>query len=456
MVKPSRTHSRQSSTGALQQPDLGPVEQIPVDLLKPYPGNARTHDDRQLAKIRSSLETFGWMNPILAERDGTIIAGHGRWLAAKSLGLTQCPVIRAEHLTPDLARAYRLADNRLAELSGWDQELVQIELQHLSSIELDFNIETIGWDHAEIDLLLDPQKDEPGDPADENVPPPSELAITRLDDLWLLDKHRLLCGSALESSSFATLMDGKSAAMVFVDAPYNVPISGHVSGLGKTQHREFAMASGEMSDAEFQRFLARNAELLSANAQDGAIVMMCMDWRGLLNLQLAIREVGLSLINLAVWVKTAGGMGSLYRSQHELVLITKKGKAPHRNNVELGKHGRYRTNAWRYAGVNTFGKGRMEQLSGHPTPKPIAMVADAIRDVSHRGEIVLDSFMGSGTTLLAAERTSRIAYGMDLDPAYIDLAIRRWEKMTGKSAVLASSRQTFAEVEQERLCELQE
>lgn len=445
------TNTKALKRTRLMQPDLGPVEQIPIDLLKPYPGNARTHDERQLAKIRSSLEAFGWMNPILAEQDGTIIAGHGRWLAAKSLGLKQCPVIRAEHLTPDLARAYRLADNRLAELSGWDQDLVQIELQHLSSIELDFNLETIGWDHAEIDLLLDPVTDEAGDPADENVPPPAEIAVTALGDLWLLDKHRLLCGSALEAEAFATLMDGNKATMVFVDAPYNVPISGHVSGLGKTQHREFAMASGEMSDAEFQGFLATNAQLLVANAEDGAILMMCMDWRGLLNLQLAVRQVGLTAINLAVWVKASGGMGSLWRSQHELVLITKKGKAPHRNNVELGKHGRYRTNCWKYPGVNSFGKGRMEQLSGHPTPKPIAMVADAIRDVSHRGEIVLDSFVGSGTTLLAAERTKRIGYGMDLDPVYIDLTIRRWEKMTGRSATLAETGQNFADVQRERL-----
>ena len=453
MAKPSRTKTRQHKTGVLNLPDLGPVEQIPINLLKPYPGNARVHDDGQVARIASSLQSFGWMNSIIAERDGTIIAGHGRWMAAKTLGLTHCPVIRADHLTPDMARAYRLADNRLAELSNWDDELVDIELQHLSSIELDFNIETIGWDHAEIDMRLDPPKDEAGDPADQHVPEPDEHAITRPGDLWLLDKHRLLCGSALEPASFATLMEGKLAAMVFVDAPYNVPISGHVSGLGKTQHREFAMASGEMNDQEFQRFLATNAQLLAANAEDGAILMMCMDWRGLLNLQLAVREVGLSLVNLAVWAKTAGGMGSLWRSQHELVLITKKGKAPHRNNVELGKHGRYRTNVWRYAGVNTFGKGRMEQLSGHPTPKPVAMVTDAIRDVSHRGEIVLDSFMGSGTTLLAAERTSRIAYGMDLDPAYIDLAIRRWEKMTGRSAVLAATGQSFGEVAEERFCE---
>lgn len=451
MPKSSTKKSAATGRAQLVQPDLGPVEKIPIDLLKPYPGNARTHDDRQLAKISASLQSFGWMNPILAERDGTIIAGHGRWLAAKSLGLTECAVIRVEHLTPDAARAYRLADNRLAELSGWDRDTLEIELQHLSSVDLDFNIESIGWDHAELDLMLNPDESgDAGDPADNDVSPPEALAITRLGDLWQLGPHRLLNGSALEPDAFARLMDGMKASMVFVDAPYNVPISGHVSGLGKTQHREFAMASGEMTKTEFRMFLGDNAKLLAANAEDGAILAMCMDWRGLLPMQLALGDAGLSLINLAVWAKTNGGMGSLYRSQHELVLIAKKGTAPHINNVELGRHGRYRTNVWRYAGVNTFGKGRMEQLSGHPTPKPIALVADAIRDVTHRGQVVLDSFMGSGTTLLAAERTKRIAYGMDLDPAYVDLTIRRWEKMTGGNAQLVGSGQTFSEVEAER------
>ena len=439
-------------TVQLDQPHLGPVEQIAIDLLKPYANNARTHNDGQLEKIKRSLETFGWMNPILAEQDGTIIAGHGRWMAAKLLGLKHCPVIRVEHLTPDAARAYRLADNRLAELSGWDKSILEIELQHLSSIDLDYNIELIGWDHTEIDIMLhkEADADAAGDPADADVGPPVSDTISKLGDLWLLGKHRLLCGSALEPVSFIKLMDGAKAAMAFQDAPYNVKIAGHVSGLGKTKHREFPMASGEMTDIEFRGFLGTNAKLVAEHVEDGAILDMCMDWRGLLQLQLAIAEAGLSLINMAVWVKSNGGMGSLLRSQHEFILLTKKGNAPHINNVDLGKHGRYRTNVWRYAGVNSFGKGRMEQLSGHPTPKPIAMVADAIRDVSHRGQIILDSFMGSGTTLLAAERTQRIAYGMDLDPAYIDLTIRRWEKMTGQSAVLASTSQTFSEVQAER------
>lgn len=452
MVSTKKT-TKAPTRSKLDQPDLGPVEQIAIDLLKPYPGNARTHSEKQLAIIGRSLETFGWMNPILAEQDGTIIAGHGRWMAAKSLGLAQVPVIRTAHLTPAAVRAYRLTDNRTAELSGWDEDILRIELQHLSDIELDFNIETIGWDHADLDIILDSAKpeEEQGDPADGDVRPPEDVAISRLGDLWLPGEHRLLCGSALEAESFALLMDGKQAAMAFVDAPYNCKIDGHVSGLGNTKHREFAMASGNLSDEEFRGFLADNARLLSASCSEGAIIMMCMDWRQLLPLHLAIRDAGLWVINMAVWAKTNSGMGSLLRSQHELVLLTKKGKAPHINNVQLGKHGRHRTNLWTYAGVNSFGKKRMDQLKGHPTPKPIALVADAIRDVSHRGQIVLDSFMGSGTTLLAAERTKRVAYGMDIDPLYVDLAIRRWEKMTGQKAMLASSGRTFGDIEQERL-----
>lgn len=438
----------------LDQPDLGPVEQVQIDLLKPYAGNARTHSDKQLATIVRSLESFGWMNPLIAEQDGTIIAGHGRWLAANQLGLTHCPVIRAEHLTPDAARAYRLADNRIAELSDWDRDILEIELQHLSSVDLDFNIETVGWDHAELDLLLDVDKEpQHADPADEEVSALEAVAVTRLGEKWLLGKHRLVCASSLEAASFQMLMDGAKASVGFQDAPYNVPISGHVSGLGKTKHRDFAMAVGEMTDGQFRTFLGTNAKLVSEHVADGAVLAMCMDWRGALLLQLATADAGLSLINLAVWVKTNGGMGSLYRSQHELVFIAKKGNVPHINNVELGKHGRYRTNVWRYAGVNSFGKKRMEQLGGHPTPKPISLVADYLRDVSHRGQIVLDSFMGSGTTLLAAERTGRVAYGMDLDPLYIDLTVRRWQKMTGNMANCAQTGRSFSEVEAERLAE---
>ena len=442
---PAKARTTKRPRTPLQDMPLGKVEQIPIDLLRPYDRNARTHDKRQVAKIAMSLEQFGWMNPILAEANGTIIAGHGRWTAARELKMKTVPVIRVEHLSADQVRAYRLADNRLAELAGWDQEMLTIELQHLSTIELGCSIEVMGWDHAEIDVMLDPPTDAPVDPADQDIPPLQDDAVSQAGNIWVLGQHRLACGSALDADCFERLMAGAAATMVFADAPYNVPVAGHVSGLGKVKHREFAMASGEMSVDQFTSFLASNLTLVARHIIDGAVLALCMDWRGLHPLQNAMAQTGLDLINLAVWAKTNAGMGSLYRSQHELVLIAKKGRASHINNVQLGRHKRYRSNVWRYAGVNSFGRNRMEQLEAHPTVKPIALVADAIRDVSHRGDMVLDSFMGSGTTLLAAERTGRIAYGIEIDPLYVDLAVRRWQALTGLHAVLEHDGRTFDE-----------
>jgi len=241
-------------------------------------------------------------------------------------------------------------------------------------------------------------------------------------------------------------MDGRVGAMAFTDAPYNVPIGGHVSGLGKVKHAEFAMASGEMSRPEFIAFLSTAIKHLITNVQDGAVLDLCIDWRHLAEILSAIEANELALLNLCVWNKRNGGMGSLYRSKHELILIAKKGTAPHTNNVELGKHGRYRTNVWDYAGVNSFGKGRTADLADHPTVKPVALVADAIRDVTRPGEIVLDAFMGSGTTILAAERTKRLAYGIEIEPGYVDVAIRRWSAVTGEKAVLARTGETFESV----------
>ena len=459
---PRSTSRKPTAVRKIAVRSIGPVEEIPPALLRPYARNARTHSERQIALIAHSLETFGFNNPIIAEEDGTIIAGHGRWEAARSLGLETVPVLRARHLTPAKIKAYRLTDNRLAELSGWDADLLALELGELENLDLDFSMETIGWEHAEIDLMIErPEPPTPstqaesepsGDPLDTNIPEPPVTPVSRLGDLWSLDEHRLYVGSSLLPESFEILMVGRKAHMVFQDAPYNVPINGHVSGLGKVRHKEFAMASGEMTQPEFQQFNATNLKAITPHLVDGAILAMCMDWRGALTLQLAMNEASLEQINLAVWVKTNGGMGSLYRSQHELVFIAKHGKASHINNVQLGRFKRYRTNVWRYAGVNTFGRNRMDQLELHPTPKPVPMVADAIRDVSNRGQIVLDSFMGSGTTLLAAERTGRIAYGMDIEPRYIDVCVRRWEKMTGREARLAETGQTFAETREIRLC----
>ena len=451
------TKPRTTKAGKPPVPNLGPLETVPTALLKSYARNARKHNERQVALIAQSLETFGFNNPIIAEEDGTIIAGHGRWEAAKLLNLEHVPVLRVRHLTPEKIRAYRLADNRLAELAGWDDEMLVVELGELTTIDLGFSIETVGWTFPEIDVMLDPpdasDADGPSDGIDNDIPEPPTTPVSRLGDLWQMADHRLIVGSSLEPSSYAVLMAGAAATMVFQDAPYNVKINGHVSGLGKVKHAEFAMASGEMSALQFREFLAANMKALLPHLVDGAILAMCMDWRGLLALQLAMEEAKLDLINLAVWVKTNAGMGSLLRSQHELVAIAKHGKASHINNVQLGKNKRYRTNVWRYPGVNSFGRGRMDQLVAHPTPKPVPLVADAIRDVTNRGHIVLDTFMGSGTTLLAAERTGRVAYGIDIDPSYVDVSIDRWQKLTRGEARLDATGETFEEVKARRLVE---
>ncbi|QYU69813.1 ParB N-terminal domain-containing protein [Leptolyngbya sp. 15MV] len=429
---------------------LGPIDYRPLGLLKRYENNPRKHPEKQLVKLVASIREFGFSLPVLIDEGSTIIAGEARVEAARRLGMSEVPVIVAHHWSAAQVRAYRLADNRLAELSSWDSDALAIELAAIIAFD-ESPIEILGWDSAEIDVILESVEDDAGtgDPADQQLDPPTD-PVTRPGDLWLLGPHRLLCGSSLESASWAKLMDGAIAAMAFTDPPYNVPVSGHVCGLGKVSHAEFAMASGEMSKAEFTAFLSQVIGAMLPHLKDGALLDLCMDWRHLGEMVAAIEGTGLTLQNLCVWSKNNGGMGSLYRSKHELVFIAKKGKAPHTNNVELGKHGRYRTNVWDYAGINTFGRTRMKDLADHPTVKPTALVADAIRDVTHPGEIVLDAFMGSGTTILACERTRRRGYGIEIEPGYVDVAIRRWQAMSGEEAVLAESGQSFREVAAER------
>lgn len=425
---------------------FGPVEYRPIGALHAYANNPRKHPEKQIEKIGASIGEFGFTIPVLIDEHDTIIAGEARVAAAKRIGLTEVPVLVAHCWSKAQIKAYRLADNRLAEAAHWDNAALTIELTELIEID-ETPIEILGWETAEIDLIIedDKQAADAVDPADESVEPP-EFPTARDGDIWLLGKHRLMCTSSLDPANWAVLLDGKIAAMVFQDPPYNVPISGHVSGLGKVIHVEFRMASGGMSSDEFIRFLTDAIAAKLAHLKDGAVLDICMDWRHIGELLAALKASGLTLINVCVWAKTNAGMGSLYRSKHEMVLIAKKGSAPHTNNVQLGKYGRYRTNLWTYAGANSFGQNRMADLADHPTVKPVALVADAILDVTKPGEIVLDGFIGSGTTILAAERTKRICYGIEIEPRYIDVAIRRWEAMTGGKAVLASTGASFAEV----------
>ncbi len=422
------------------------VTDLPTGSLKPYDRNARTHSPKQIAQIAASIKAFGFNNPVLIDKDGGIIAGHGRVEAAKMLGHETLPCVRLEHLSDAQKRAYILADNKLAEKAGWDPDILRIELQHLTSLDLDFDVTITGFEMPEIDVLLSDESD----PADDAPAVESGPAVTRLGDIWQIGPHRLICGDSTKVETYARLLDGDRAQMVFTDPPYNVRIDGHVSGLGNVKHREFAMASGEMSTSEFTRFLADVFVNLATHSVDGAMHFICMDWRHMSEVQTAATPAYSEFKNLCVWAKTNGGMGSLYRSQHELVFVYKSGRAAHINNVELGKHGRYRTNVWSYAGANTFGRTRDDDLQMHPTVKPVALVADAILDCSKRKGIVLDAFGGSGTTLVAAERTGRRGYAIELDPHYCDVIVRRLEAIMLCEAMHVCTGKSFRELAAER------
>jgi DNA modification methylase len=429
------------------------VEVMPVASLKPYARNARIHSRKQIRQIANSIKQFGFTNPVLISNDNEIVAGHGRVEAAKLLGHATVPTLRLSHLNAAERRAYVIADNKLALNAGWDREVLAIELQGL--IEMDFDLELTGFSLAEVDIVLEEaQESSPGGSpsADDEVPPLEDAAstVTRADDVWQLGRHRLICGDSQRAATLDVLMSGRRADLIFTDPPYNVPIDGHVSGLGRTRHREFAMGAGEMSSEAFTCFLKETLGNAAAAARDGAIAFVCMDWRHMGELLAAGRQVFSELKNLCVWNKTNGGMGSFYRSKHELVFVFKLGTASHTNTFGLGDTGRYRTNVWDYAGVNTLRPGRSEELAMHPTVKPVALVADAIKDCSRRGEIVLDPFGGSGSTLIAAERTGRCARLVEFDPLYCDRIVRRYELLSGKPGLLFGTEFTFEIVAEQR------
>lgn len=441
-----RTKSPTASSGRLQ------VSYVSLANLKENPRNPRQHDRRQIRRLMKSIETFGFNVPILINSAGEIVCGHGRALAARDLGWRELPAICLEHLTEMQARGFMIAENQLASLSSWDDKLLAEQLQVLDLLGLEFSIEATGFDTPEIDLRIESLRgrdDDKPDPADDLPQQSNQPTISKPGDIWLLGRHRVGCGNALESSSYAVLMQNDQAAVMFADPPFNVKVDGHASGLGSVRHREFSMAAGEMTRDEFTRFLVDFSSLCGRHSKDGSIHFICMDWRHIGELMSATRKVYSEVKNLCVWTKHNSGMGSLYRSQHELVLVLKYGRGRHRNNIELGKHGRHRSNIWSYRGMNDFGRGTDEGnlLALHPTVKPVALVADAILDCSVRGDIVLDPFLGSGTTVIAAERTGRRCYGLEIDPGYVDTVIRRWQAFTGDGARRADSGQTFNHIE---------
>jgi len=399
--------------------------------LTPDPRNARTHSKRQIEQIIASIRAFGFTNPILADPGGKLIAGHGRLRAAREMGLAEVPVIELAGLSEPQKRALRLADNKIALNAGWDIEILKLELAELSLPEVEIDLSLTGFSPGEIDVVL---ADSP-DPDDEVIPAVPIEPRVQAGDIWQLGEHRIGCGDGRDRDFLAQLVGaGEQIDCAFLDPPYNVKINGHANARGR--HREFAMASGEMTTDAFRNFLKDTLGACASVSRNGAVHFVCMDWRHMDDVIASVGDVYGELLNICVWNKSNAGMGSLYRSKHEMVFVYRVGDAPHTNAVELGKHGRNRTNVWDYASVNSLRGSRREDLALHPTVKPVAMVADAICDVTRQGDLVLDLFLGSGSSLLAAERVGRRFRGLDIDPAYVDLAMERWTHLTGREPQL--------------------
>jgi DNA modification methylase len=410
---------------------------LSLDQLKPDPRNPRTHSKKQVQQIAASMTELGFAGAIVINPDRTIIAGHGRYRAAQLLGLEKVPTITVTGLTRDQETLLRIADNKLALNAGWDLDLLKIQIDEIRSVGLD--VELTGYSVGEIDVMLSG----PEDPDDNVIPAVPEAAVSRTGDIWLCGDHRIACGNLLDGISLKALMAGERADAVVTDPPYNVKINGFANAKGR--HAEFEMASGDLSEEQFIGFLASSLGACVEVSRDGAVHFVFMDWRHIGDLIGVGRRIYDAMLNLCVWRKTNAGMGSLYRSQHELIAVFRAGTTHHFNAVELGKHGRFRTNVWEAASVNSFAGSRREDLALHPTVKPTALIADAIRDVTRPGEIVLDGFLGSGTALVAAELAGRRCRGLEIAPGYVDVAVTRWMEMTGKEPVLESTGESFSE-----------
>jgi DNA modification methylase len=427
------------------------VEILPMGAVLLDERNARVHTQAQIGQIAKSIKSFGFNSPVLVDGKGLVIAGHGRVLALQRMGAKDLPVIRLDHLTPEQARAYAIADNKLTENSTWNDKLLGEHFKLLSELDLDFDLDATGFTMGEIDIAIEGLGGIAVGADPDDAPVPAGRAITQPGDTWSVGPHCVKCGDARERGDFETLMDGGKAALVVADPPYNVAIDGNVSNLtggkGRRRHREFAVGSGELSEPQFTAFLTTVCRLMADFSTDPSLHFIFMDWRHSFPLMAAGRTAYDDLINICVWTKPSGGMGGLYRSAHEFVLVFKHGHAPHRNSVQLGKFGRNRTNVWNYPGPAGMRHGEDADLTAlHPTPKPVAMIADAIMDASARGDVVLDPFGGSGTTLIACERVGRVARIMECDPLYVDLMIRRWQRQTGQCAIVESTGETFNEI----------
>lgn len=423
------------------------LSEMALSDLRASPHRTRRSTPEHVARLAKSIADLGFTVPILV-CDSEIVDGHVRVEAASQLGLEKVPAIEVGHLSPVEVRKLRLALNRTAELGEWDLDQLRGEIIALETLEVD--LDSTGFTVQDLDIIRLTDVDEDVGEDWEDILEAEGPAVSRTGDLWLLGEHRIVCGNALEADVTARLLGGEPVDLVLTDPPYNVPIAGNVSGLGRKVHGEFAMASGEMDDDEWQAFLDRTLAVLADSLAEGGVVFAFMDWRSIDRLYAAGAAAKLNLINLVVWYKQAGAMGGLYRSAHELIAVFCKGASPRTNNVALGRHGRNRTNVWEAPGANRRGSSANAMLSQHATPKPVELCVDAILDVTQRGGTVLDIFLGSGTTLIAAEKTGRACRGIEIEPRFVDVTIRRWEAFTGQEAVLEATGGTFAQVSEGR------
>ena len=419
------------------------IELYPVHALKLHARRLRKSDPAHVREVANSISTLGFNVPLLVGKDNVVIDGDSRLEAAKRLGLSSVPCIPVHHLDETEQRLLRLAVNRLGEKGTWDLDELEAEFREL--VIADAPIEISGFGLDEVDQLIDEGEAEP---EDLDLAPSQGPATAQPGDVFRLGAHRLICGDATDPAIVERLMGEDVARLVLTDEPFTVPIEGHVSRGG---HQDLAMASGEMTDARFLEFNRKWMDAVLPYLVDGGILGTFIDWRGLPAAHATATALGLRPLSLVVWAKTSAGQGSLYRSQHELLPLFKKGEAAHVSNIARGKRGRHRSNLWIYPGVSSRRSDGRKGLQHYPTVKPTAMLEDALIDLTNRGDIVLDPFLGSGSTLMAAEKTGRICHGIELDPLYVDVIIRRYEVATRKSALLADTGEPFATVTARRL-----
>lgn len=425
------------------------IQNTPINAIKPNPHNPISYPETKLAKFAQFISKYDAPLVIVIDKDMQIITGYAHWRAAQIAGHTAVPTVKAEHLNKQEIATFMLADQKLLQSAEWEEDQLHSIFEILYEYELtcdaEYDISLTGFETAEIDNCLYGVIPDEDSSATENLIQEiaTKPAISQSGDIWVMGPHRLICGDSNDLQTYARLMHNKQAHLVATDPPYNLKIEGFVSGNGKTRHREFKDGSGEMTSPEYEKFLQTILSHCYQFQHEAALAYIFMDWRHTSELLAAAQSIDLRQINLCVWDKGVGGMGSFYRSQHELVHIFRRGNKQHRNNIMLGKYGRNRSNVWQYPSANMSGEGRA-MLKNHPTPKPVPMIMDIIKDVTKTGDIVLDPFMGSGTTLIAAEKTGRISYGIEVDPIYVDLALHRWESLTGKKALHATTGKCFS------------